>query len=143
MTKENLSRNIQRLSNKIDTYIEVASSNTDILKEVIHQGNYDFAIKIAEEIANHIRKIPAMKQKIKTLQILLNSSESEHMKRQRKKEYKITVAGGRKREWNQSQEGFEAFYNILISAAKLKSVEIRNIENMKRRMRIRDTKGNQ
>ena len=57
------------------------------------------------------------------------------MKRSRKKEYKITVVGGRKREWNQSEEGFEAFYNILISAAKLKAAGIvgkmkdRNLKN--------------
>ena len=39
----------------------------------------------------------------------------------RPKEYKIIVVGGPALEWNQSEEAFEAFYNILIRAAKLKA----------------------
>lgn len=43
----------------------------------------------------------------------------------RPKEYKIIVVGGPALEWNQSEEGFEAFYNILISAAKLKAAKLK------------------
>lgn len=43
----------------------------------------------------------------------------------RPKEYKMIVVGGPVLEWNQSEEGFEAFYNILISAAKLKAAKLK------------------
>ena len=43
----------------------------------------------------------------------------------RAKEYKVIVIGGPVLEWNQSKEGFEAFYNILISAAKLKAAKLK------------------
>ena len=58
----------------------------------------------------------------------------------RPKEYKMIVVGGPVLEWNQSEEGFEAFYNILISAAKLKAAKLKAKAERKAR---RGSRGNQ